>query len=70
MAGIIGNQMVACQDGVLATTCRRVILTVGQSMIRKSMPSGYDPTGENRYSEKIMLRQKQRLALNSQGGTS
>jgi len=26
-------------------------------MIRKSMPSGYDPTGGRRFSEKIMLKQ-------------
>jgi hypothetical protein len=25
-------------------------------MIPKSMPSGFDPTGGNRFSEKIMLR--------------
>jgi hypothetical protein len=28
------------------------------SMIRKSMPSGSDPMGGNRFSEKIMLKQK------------
>jgi hypothetical protein len=27
-------------------------------MIRKSMPSGYDPTGGCRFSEKIMLKQQ------------
>jgi hypothetical protein len=27
-----------------------------QSMISKSMPSGFDPTGGNRFSEKIMLQ--------------
>jgi hypothetical protein len=26
-------------------------------MIRKSMPSGYDPMGGYRFSEKIMLKQ-------------
>ena len=26
-------------------------------MIRKSMPSGYDPTGGNRFSEKIMRKE-------------
>jgi hypothetical protein len=26
-------------------------------MIRKSMPSGHDPMGGNRFSEKIMLKQ-------------
>jgi hypothetical protein len=26
-------------------------------MIRKSMPSGYDPTGVQRFFEKIMLNQ-------------
>jgi hypothetical protein len=25
-------------------------------MIQKSMPSGYDPMGGNRFSEKIMLK--------------
>ena len=29
-----------------------------QSMIRKSMPSGSDPMGGNRFSEKVMLKQK------------
>ena len=29
-------------------------------MIRKSMPSGYDPIGGYRFSEKIMLKQKDR----------
>jgi hypothetical protein len=28
-------------------------------MIRKSMPSGFDPTGGGRLSEKIMLKQKE-----------
>jgi hypothetical protein len=28
-------------------------------MIRKSMPSGHDPMGGNRFSEKIMLKQKE-----------
>ena len=27
-------------------------------MIRKSMPSGHDPMGGHRFSEKIMLNQK------------
>jgi hypothetical protein len=27
-------------------------------MIRKSLPSGFDPTGGIRFSEKIMLKQK------------
>jgi hypothetical protein len=27
-----------------------------QSMIPKSMPSGFDPTGGNRFSDKIMLK--------------
>jgi hypothetical protein len=31
-----------------------------QSMIRKSMPSGRDPMGGYRFSEKIMLKQKDR----------
>jgi hypothetical protein len=30
------------------------------SMIRKSMPSGHDPMGGYRFSEKIMLKQKDR----------
>jgi len=29
-------------------------------MIRKSMPSGHDPMGGHRFSEKIMLKQKDR----------
>ncbi len=29
-------------------------------MIRKSMPSGYDPMGGYRFSEKIMIKQKDR----------
>ena len=28
-------------------------------MIRKSMPSGFDPMGGSRFSEKIMLQQNQ-----------
>jgi hypothetical protein len=28
-------------------------------MIRKSMPSGHDPMGGNRFSEKIMLKRKE-----------
>jgi hypothetical protein len=28
-------------------------------MIRKSMPSGYDPMGGYRFSEKIMLKEKE-----------
>ncbi len=31
------------------------------SMIRKSMPSGYDPMGWNRFSEKIMLERKSKV---------
>jgi hypothetical protein len=34
-------------------------------MIRKSMPSGYDPMGGNRFSEKIMLKQKNRNVIRS-----
>jgi hypothetical protein len=30
-------------------------------MIRKSMPSGYDPMGGYRFSEKIVLKQKDRV---------
>jgi hypothetical protein len=30
-------------------------------MIRKSMPSGYDPMGGNRFSEKIMLKKSQSM---------
>src|SRR5580704_11868294 len=29
-----------------------------KSMIRKSMPLGFDPTGGNRFSEKIMLHER------------
>ena len=29
-------------------------------MIRKSMPSGHDPMGGNRFSEKIMLKEMRR----------
>src|SRR5882762_3399256 len=32
-------------------------------MIRKSMPSGHDPMGGYRFSEKIMLKQKDRAGL-------
>ncbi len=32
-------------------------------MIRKSMPSGHDPTGGNRFSEKIMLQQKDEIMI-------
>jgi hypothetical protein len=32
-------------------------------MIRKSMPSGSDPMGVQRFSEKIMLNQKLRSAM-------
>jgi hypothetical protein len=31
------------------------------SMIRKSMPSGHDPMGGNRFSEKIMLKNKRSM---------
>jgi hypothetical protein len=31
-----------------------------QSMIRKSLPSGFDPMGGRRFSEKIMLKQNAR----------
>ena len=31
--------------------------TVFSSMIRKGMPSGHDPMGGYRFSEKIMLKQ-------------
>jgi hypothetical protein len=37
-----------------------------ESMIRKSMPSGHDPMGGNRFSENIMLKQKDaRVIFNS-----
>jgi len=29
-----------------------------QSMIRKSLPSGFDPMGVQRFSEKIVLKQR------------
>jgi hypothetical protein len=32
-------------------------------MIRKSMPSGYDPMGGNRFSEKIMLNQRDGMMI-------
>jgi hypothetical protein len=32
-------------------------------MIRKSLPSGFDPMGGYRFSEKIMLNQKLRSAM-------
>jgi hypothetical protein len=32
-------------------------------MIRKSMPSGRDPTGGNRFSEKIMLKQRNEIMI-------
>ncbi|MDB5638403.1 MAG: hypothetical protein JWP51_3311, partial [Bradyrhizobium sp.] len=32
-------------------------------MIRKSMPSGYDPTGGYRFSEKIMLKQGDEIMI-------
>jgi hypothetical protein len=32
-------------------------------MIRKSMPSGNDPMGGNRFSEKIMLKQKNEIMV-------
>jgi hypothetical protein len=34
-----------------------------RSMIRKSMPSGYDPTGGYRFSEKIMLKQGDEIMI-------
>jgi hypothetical protein len=32
-------------------------------MIRKSMPSGHDPMGGNRFSDKIMLKQKDEIMI-------
>jgi hypothetical protein len=32
-------------------------------MIRKSMPSGFDPTGGRRFSERIMLEQNAGVIL-------
>jgi hypothetical protein len=32
-------------------------------MIRKSLPSGHDPMGGRRFSEKIMLKQKVRSGM-------
>jgi hypothetical protein len=34
------------------------------SMIRKSMPSGHDPMGGNRFSERIMLKMKGNVVRN------
>jgi hypothetical protein len=34
-------------------------------MIWKSMPAGDDPTGENRFSEKIMLKQREAITIRS-----
>jgi hypothetical protein len=34
-------------------------------MIRKSLPSGFDPMGGIRFSEKIMLKQKARAGCRS-----
>jgi hypothetical protein len=34
-----------------------------ESMIRKSMPSGYDPMGAKRFSEKIMLKQRDEIMI-------
>jgi hypothetical protein len=32
-------------------------------MIRKSMPSGHDPMGGNRFFEKIMLKQRDEIMI-------
>ena len=32
-------------------------------MIRKSMPSGHEPMGGNRFSEKIMLKQRNEMMI-------
>jgi hypothetical protein len=32
-------------------------------MIRKSMPSGYDPMGGNRFSKEIRLKQSDEIVL-------
>ena len=34
-------------------------------MIRKSIPSGFDPIGANRFPEKIMLHQRARAPIDS-----
>jgi hypothetical protein len=34
-------------------------------MIRKSMPSGVDPMGGDRFSEKIMLKQRDEITIRS-----
>jgi hypothetical protein len=39
-------------------------------MIRKSLPSGFDPTGGIRFSEKIMLKQKARAGCRSNHNSS
>jgi hypothetical protein len=41
----------------MALTGNISFATVFASMIRKSMPSGRDPMGGYRFSEKIMLKQ-------------
>jgi hypothetical protein len=32
-------------------------------MIRKSLPSGHDPMGGNRFSEKTMLKQRDEIMM-------
>jgi len=34
-------------------------------MIRKSRPSGHDPMGGNRFSEKIMLKRRDKIMIRS-----
>jgi hypothetical protein len=34
-------------------------------MVRKSVPSGYDPMGGNRFSEKMMLKQRDEFVIQS-----
>jgi hypothetical protein len=35
------------------------------SMIRKSMPSGHDPMGGDRFSEKITLKERDEITIRS-----
>jgi len=32
-------------------------------MIRKSMPTGYDPTGRKRFSERIVLKHRDEIMI-------
>jgi hypothetical protein len=45
--------------GTMISSCNELAL-LPRCMIRKSMPSGHDPMGGYRFSEKIMLKKKDR----------